>query len=193
MLYTVLFYNDPERYAHCERYWAMVAEMEKAASPARAYKPTHQNHPMVRFTGSSWSAYRLVLAAAKALGREYRCRFQKDSDHACVRHLDALSTFQPRYWKWPEPRKSSQASAYGAESHGDREIRVGRRVRHPLPLRCAALHATRLLRWASGGGLSCILPVAREGKQKCVAALAAACLVPRATECSQAVTHTFIT
>lgn len=107
MLYTVLFVLDPERYADLQRHWEIRAEVaaDEGGKAPKAYRPTHQHHPMVRFAGSGPEAYRFVLDAGLRLGEEFMRRFRKDCAHACVQHLAVLRAFEPRQWEWPVAEK----------------------------------------------------------------------------------------
>ena len=58
------------------------------------YKSTHLNHPCVLWVEQSFDNYSWLQELACALNKEYRFRYDKETDHKSITILDELSTCQ---------------------------------------------------------------------------------------------------
>ena len=60
------------------------------------YKPTHANHPCVRWLDQSYTNFQWLKSLALALNTEYRFRYGHDKDHASVRVIRELEPYSYR-------------------------------------------------------------------------------------------------
>lgn len=143
--------NDLERCAryHCDQHVSkMILESTQILCTAlhnrgieAPYRPTHSKHPSVLWAGASLDNYRWLTQLAFALNREYRFRYQKDSDHASVRVLKRVQDIEfesrgltefaqamPDHYKVP----GDAVAAYRAFYQGDKS-RFATWTRRPAP------------------------------------------------------------
>ena len=51
------------------------------------YRSTHMNHPCVKWVEKSADNFRWLVQLAYALNTEFRCRHERERDHACINVL----------------------------------------------------------------------------------------------------------
>jgi hypothetical protein len=94
------------------------------------YRPTHANHPCVKWVEESHENFLWLGKLARALNIEYRYRYAKDSDHASIRILDEIQCFEfesrglspfaqamPAQYKVPNDPVAAYRAFYLGEKH----------------------------------------------------------------------------
>lgn len=83
---------------HCDRHVVkmilesvqMLCTVASKHGHAAPYRPTHANHPCVRWLDQSYDNHLWLQELTAALNREYRYRYRKQHDHASMQALAAI-------------------------------------------------------------------------------------------------------